>query len=143
MEIVIRKVETADSKEIRVLTEQLGYTISAEQMLQNITAILEHKDCDAFVAVHEERVTGWIGVAYRIQLESAPLCEVNGLVVHEQYRGKGIGRMLIEKAKSWSREKSCGYLRLRTNTKRNEAHTFYLALDFREIKQQKVFEIEI
>jgi len=143
MEIVLRQITTADVKEITELAHQLGYTMPQEQMLRNIIAILEHKDCDAFVAVHEKCVIGWIGLTYRIQLESAPFCEINGLVVQEQYRSKGIGKMLIKKAVDWTMNKGCDHLRLRTNTKRQEAHRFYLAAGFKEIKQQKVFEVQL
>ena len=143
MEIVLRKIELADAEEIAGLTSQLGYSIPPHEMLKNIKAIVEHMDCDAFVAVHEKQVIGWIGVAYRIQIESLPFCEINGLVVHEQHRGQGIGKMLIEKAKSWTIKKKCDHLRLRTNVKRHDAHKFYSALGFDEIKQQKVFEIKL
>jgi len=143
MEIVIRKIATADVNEITKLAEQLGYTMSQSQMLRNIEALQEHKDCDAYVAVHEEQVIAWIGLVYRIQLESPPFCEINGLVVDDRYRGKGIGKILIEKARNWTMVKGCDHLRLRTNVIRHEAHEFYSALGFVETKQQKVFEMSI
>ena len=34
-----------------------------------------------------------------IMIEVMPHCEINGLVVDEQYRGKGVGKLLIEKIK--------------------------------------------
>ena len=143
MEIVLRKIKLTDVDKITGLTEQLGYTIPQEQMRQNIAAVLHHSDCDAFVATHEEELVGWIGLAYRIQLESVPVTEINGLVVDERYRGKGVGKKLIEKAKEWSTEKGCTCLRLRANVKRDEAHKFYRALGFAEMKQQKVFEMAL
>jgi GNAT superfamily N-acetyltransferase len=91
----------------------------------------------------KNQVIGWVGVAQAFQIESAPFCEIRGLVVHDEYRHHGVGKMLIEKAKSWGREKGNDKLRLRCNAKRTEAHLFYQRLRFTEIKQQKVFEIEI
>jgi len=143
MEIIVRQIIPEDSKEITMLSDQLGYSLSVEQTLQNINAVMKNKDLDAFVAVDKNKVIGWIGVRNAIQIESPPYSEINGLVVDENYRGNGIGKMLIEKAIQWSKEKGNVKLRLRCNVKRTETHLFYLHLGFRETKEQKVFEIKI
>ncbi len=152
MEVFIRQISKEDAPAICTLCFQLGYVLSIEQILKNIKAVLENKFHDAFVAVHQDKIIGWIGVARALQIESPSFCEVRGLVVDEQYRKQGIGKMLIEKAKQWGQEKArlndkVGQgntkLRLRCNTKRNEAHLFYQHLGFNEIKQQKVFEMKI
>ena len=132
-----------DAAEITGLSHQLGYLITIPETEQNISMILENKDHDAFVAVHEDKVIGWIGLSHAIQLESPPSCEIRGLVVDEKYRGTGVGKMLIEKAKQWSIGKGKDKLRLRCNVKRTEAHLFYRHLGFKETKEQKVFEIKI
>ena len=143
MEIFIRQATINDTPEITLLSHQLGYSISEEQTMQNIKAILGNEDHDAFVAINNGHAVGWIGVSYIIQIESPPSCEIRGLVVHEQYRKMGIGKMLIEKVKQWCRRKGNNLLRLRCNAKRTEAHSFYLSLGFEETKQQKVFEIKL
>ncbi len=143
MNIIIRKVLPGDAEVITMLSIQLGYSISVEQTLQNINAVIKNNDYDAFVAVHENRVIGWIGVTYAIQIESSPGCEIRGLVVDDQYRKQGVGKLLIEKAKQWGKEKGNNKLRLRANAKRTEAHLFYQRLGFQETKQQKVFELDL
>ena len=140
--ITVRKIMTEDVAEITVLSQQLGYSISKEQTLQNINALVQSEHHAVFVAV-DKKVIGWMGVSYNISLESPPMCEVHGLVIHELYRNKGIGKILIEKAKEWSTSKGINKLRLRCNIKRTEAHRFYINAGFTEIKQQKVFEINI
>ena len=143
MEISIRHISKEDASAITTLSYQLGYPLSPEQILQNISAVIENKDHDAFVAVYGDKIIGWIGVAHAIQIESPPFCEVRGLVVDDQYRNQGIGKMLVEKAKQWGRENTNDKLRLRCNVKRTETQLFYQHLGFRETKQQKVFEIDI
>jgi GNAT superfamily N-acetyltransferase len=140
--ITIREVAVEDAADITVLIHQLGYSISAEQTLHNIHALRESKHHAVFVAV-DENVIGWMGVNYNVSMESSPLCEIHGLVVDEQYRNMGIGKLLIEKAKEWCRDKQVDRLRLRCNIKRTEAHIFYINVGFNEIKQQKVYEINI
>ena len=141
--ITIREITAQDAPEIMLLSHQLGYSISHKQTLENIEAVKKSKYHAAFVAIQAQQVIGWIGVSYNISLESPPLCEIRGLVVHEQFRGVGTGKMLIEKAKEWSRENGAGKLRVRCNVKRTESFLFYQGAGFTEVKQQKVFEIEL
>lgn len=143
MKISLREIIPEDAAAVTVLSGQLGYIISEEQTLKNINAIIESNTSTAFVAAHEKEVIGWTSISYNIQLESSPSAELRGLVVDDRYRKNGIGKMLVEKAKEWGREKGVGLLRLRCNVKRTETHLFYLRLGFDETKQQKVFETKI
>jgi GNAT superfamily N-acetyltransferase len=65
------------------------------------------------------------------------------LVVDGNYRGKGVGRALINKVKEWSANKGIVKLRVRCNVKRTETHKFYKNLGFKETKEQKIFELDI
>ena len=143
MEILIRDIAEQDAEAINALSTQLGYTMSIEQTLANIRSVLGTKGHNAFVAILENKIRGWIGVAEALQIESAPFCEIRGLIVDEKLRGRGIGKLLIEKVKQWSKETGNKTLRLRCNMTRKEAHLFYQHLGFREIKEQKVFEMKI
>jgi GNAT superfamily N-acetyltransferase len=143
MQISIRQIDLSDAEAVTNLSHQLGYPLPVEQILHNIKAILATNDHDVFVAVHDDRVIGWIGVCQAILLESLPYCEINGLVIDEKYRGKGIGKLLIEKAKQWAKEKGNTKLKLRCNVKRTETHLFYQHLGFKDVKKQTNFEIDI
>ena len=143
MKASIREMTADDAPTVNLLSRQLGYPLSVEQTLQNIRAVLQRKDHVAFVAVYDKNVVGWIGAAEAIMVEVMPHCEINGLVINENYRGKGVGRLLIESVKRWARERGNNKISLRCNVKRTDAHLFYEHLGFREIKQQKNFVIEI
>lgn len=143
MEIFLRTMIADDAETVTHLSKQLGYEISIDQTSKNIDSILKEENCEAFVAVHDKKVVGWITVAFTTTIESPPFCEIRGLVVDEQYRKNNIGKMLIEKVKQWCREKKCERLRLRCNVKRTDTHKFYLHLGFTEKKEQKVFEISL
>jgi len=132
-----------DATAVNLLSHQLGYPLSLQQTLQNITAVLASKDHTAFVADHENKIVGWIGASLAIMIEVMPHCEINGLVIDESCRGKGIGKLLIDRVKQWAKEKENNRLTLRCNVKRIDAHKFYEHLGFKEIKQQKNFAIEI
>jgi GNAT superfamily N-acetyltransferase len=143
MEITVRQVTTADTKSINNLSTQLGYPFTEAQTLQNIKAVLSRDDLNAFAAVTQNTVVGWIGLAQIIMIESLPYCEINGLVIDENYRGKGVGRLLIEKAKQWTKEKGNDKLKVRCNIIRTEAHLFYQHLGFTATKRQTNFELTI
>ena len=143
MEITIRKISKEDVTHIAVLCSQLGYPLSLEQVIQNMNDVMSNKDHDAFVAVHQQLVIGWIGVSNSIKIEMPPYCEVHGLVIDDHFRGHGVGKMLLEKAKEWAREKGHDRLALHCNVNRTETLLFYDHLGFREVKQQKFLEIEI
>ena len=143
MKINIREMNANDAIGVNALSKQLGYPLSIEQTLQNIYAVLESKDHTAFVAEYENKIVGWIGASQAIMIEVMPHCEINGLVIDQDHRGMGIGKLLIDKVKQWAREKNNSKIGLRCNVKRTEAHLFYQHLGFTEIKQQKNFVISI
>ena len=143
MDIFIRQISEKDVFPVAALCGQLGYNQSIEQTLENIKAVLSSKDHDGFVGVYGEEIIGWIGVCVAIQIESPACCEIRGLVVDDRYRNRGVGKMLVEKAKQWCREKGYKKLRLHCNMKRTQTHLFYQHLNFKVVKEQKVFEIEM
>jgi len=143
MKITIREMTANDATVVNALSKQLGYPLSIEQTLQNINAVLESKDHTAFVAEYENKIVGWIGASQAIMIEVMPYCEINGLVINQDHRGMGIGKLLIDKVKQWARGKNNSKIGLRCNVKRTEAHLFYQHLGFTEIKQQKNFVISI
>ena len=126
-----------DTTEVNLLSKQLGYPLSWEQTLQNITAVIQSKDHTAFVAIERNKIVGWIGVAYSLMIELMPHCEINGLVINEDHRGKGVGKLLIESVKQWAKQKGVDKLSLHCNIKRTDANLFYQHLGFTELKQQK------
>ena len=143
MEIFVRGIAEQDAEAVNALSEQLGYAMPIEQTMANIKSVMATRGHTAFVAIHENKIIGWIGVAEAIQIESAPFCEIRGLVVDEKYRGYGVGKMLIERVKQWAKETGNNTLRLRTNMIRIGAHLFYRHVGFKEVKEQKVFEMKI
>jgi GNAT superfamily N-acetyltransferase len=143
MEISTREATPFDADQIAPLSDQLGYPLAVEQISQNINSIRAKQDHNIFVATINEKIVGWVGVHHAIMLVSAPYCEINGLVVDRNYRGKGIGKLLIEKAKHWGREKGNDKLKLRCNVLRTETHLFYQHLGFKDVKKQTSFELPI
>jgi GNAT superfamily N-acetyltransferase len=68
-----------------------------------------------------------------------PQTEIGGLVVDESYRRRGVGRLLMEQAERWAREKGCGAICLRSNVVRKDAHAFYERIGYSNVKTSRVF----
>lgn len=143
MNIELKLLTTENAAQVALLSAQLGYQCSESQTEQCIKAISTSRNDAAFAAFYEKRIVGWIHVFYTLRLETNPFCEIGGLVVDEHFRGKGIGKELIAKAKEWCVGNGCNDLRVRSNVLRDEAHLFYQYAGFIFKKEQKVFEMKL
>jgi GNAT superfamily N-acetyltransferase len=142
-DIVVAPVTAEHAQRIAILSEQLGYPSSLEEIHQRIHSISASDNDIAYVALLEDHlVVGWIHVFYTLRLESPSFCEIGGLVVHEEWRGKGVGSVLVGHAKGWCKAKGIQTLRVRSNVKRKKAHSFYLREGFAEVKKQSIFEFQ-
>jgi GNAT superfamily N-acetyltransferase len=143
MNFSIRTAVKDDAPTIANLSCQLGYPITEAATRENLSIILQNSNETIFVAIYENKVIGWIGVFKTVQLASGPHCEIGGLVVDAAYHRNGVGKKLVAQARHWGQQQGNHLLRVRCNVKRKEAHQFYHQLGFKEIKEQKIFEIDL
>lgn len=143
MEITIRKIHEDDATAVSLLSQQLGYVLSPFETAHQIKEIAASSDNSAFVALDEEKIIGWIHAFKTVRLETKTFIEIGGLVIDENYRGNGVGKVLVERIKAWCIEQNITSLHVRSNVKRLDAHTFYWKIGFSESKEQKVFEMEL
>jgi GNAT superfamily N-acetyltransferase len=138
--ISIRRMEESDAEEVNELVSQLGYPNDIGKTATAIRAVLGSESGDAFVAVDAEgHVVGWAHVFMAPHIESGPNAELGGLVVDEDARGEGAGRMLVEHIEAWARKRGALELNLRSNIVRDGAHKFYQHLGFEVQKTQHKF----
>lgn len=84
-------------------------------------------------------VIGWEHVSVNHLLESGTRAEINGLIVEEARRSAGAGKLLLDAAEEWARERGCESVNLRSNVIRERAHGFYLRSGYEHYKTQKAF----
>ena len=143
MNIVIRDMKIEDADSVHRLTGELGYLLTLEQTKNFIETIGSLQDNIALVALYADTVVGWVHAFKAHRIETTPFVEIAGLVVDSNYRGHGIGKMLVDRIRKWGHQKEVDTLRLRTNTKRLEAHRFYERLGFVNTKDQKIYEMKL
>jgi GNAT superfamily N-acetyltransferase len=133
----VRDARPQDAGSLSTLSADLGYAVPTEVMRERIA----HLTLDHAVFVAEaDKVIGWIDVGLVFHLQSGTRAEIGGLVVSSESRSQGVGRLLLQRAEQWAREKGMTRLLLRSNVKRNDAHRFYLREQYTQVKTSAVFE---
>ena len=113
MDIRVRKIRKKDAEAISLLSDQLGYVLSFVETVLQIKKLVDSGDNCVLVALHDEKIVGWIYAFKALRLETKTFIEIGGLVIDENYRGKGIGKILVSKIKEWCIEQKISSLRVR------------------------------
>jgi N-acetylglutamate synthase-like GNAT family acetyltransferase len=138
----IRKAKLKNADEIAALSKELGYLPESKEIKNKLRRISRNSEQEVFVG-ESKNVIGWMHIALTEPLESSPFIEIRGIVVKEEFRGKGTGTKLIAAAEPWARSKACSRIRIRTNITRLKTREYYRRMDFISRKTQEVFEKEI
>jgi GNAT superfamily N-acetyltransferase len=138
-QIAIRLACMEDAARIAVLSTQLGYPTTPEEMRLRLAQVEQAAGHAVYVAVLDSRVVGWIHVCARMLVQVDRAVEIEGLVVDEPYRQRGIGHLLVQQVEQWARERGCDTVYVRSNVVRKGAHAFYEGLGYENIKTSLTF----
>ena len=137
----IRTATIKDASDISELSNQLGYPSSVSEIKERLESILSSDDHTMFVAYSSgNKVIAWIHAYKRQNVESGFFAEIGGFIVSEAFRGKGIGRNLLEAIEKWTLQNKLPKLRVRSQIQRDDAKQFYSNMGFTISKKQLVFD---
>jgi len=140
-ELLIRSIEPRDAEQVSVLTEQLGYQRSADNIRTWIEDLpMRAADRAGFVACIAEEIVGWIEVSVQHHLQSAAHALIGGLVVKDGYRNRQIGLRLCQYVEAWTWERGLTILRVTSRSTRLDAHRFYDRNGYTLTKLSHVYE---
>lgn len=123
------------------LALQLGYECTSEEIEERVGHMQDSNCYAVFVAeLPGGHIAGWIGAYLFRSVETGSCAEINGLVVDQSIRSRGIGRLLLDAAEEWGRRIGCDTMSVRSNFKRDRAHRFYESNGYRHVKTQKEFQ---
>lgn len=142
----IRKVAQADidaiqklNKELFNFEEQFGHEYNlnwtyGEAGKKYFEDRLHNENSIIFVAEEGKRVVGYIiafvnNYTYR---RVNPICEIENMLVEEEFRGHGVGKALIEAVKHEVKKKSVKRLRVGAIAQNEKAINFYRAQGFKD-----------
>lgn len=140
----ITRMQLADLEQVGTLAAQLGYSCISSDLNRRFEQIYPLSSHALFVAKNGARVIGWIHLTIEtLSLLGEPRADVSGLVVDESCRGEGIGKALLHAGEEWAKSRGLPLIRIRTNTKRSDAHRFYSREGYSIQKSWHLFTKEI
>ncbi len=130
----IRPAVPADEEAVLALIEELfeppggrpkGY--SPERGREGLRRAVRHPEADVLVAVDGDSIVGLASVyADFLSIRYGKRCWLQDLVVSRDWRARGVGKLLLDAATAWARERGCTHLELSSGIGRIDAHRFYL-----------------
>lgn len=135
-----REVQMTDAPSLVMLMEQLGYSIEASNMKENIQNYIQIANQKAWVAEKSGQIVGCIAgaITHSFHLPGSFL-RVITLVVDKQQRRSGIGKILMDLAEKFALSQGCSYIELTSATHRSASHEFYHSLGFCELNNTKKY----
>jgi GNAT superfamily N-acetyltransferase len=138
--ITIRKAQPEDARVVALLSEQLGYPASSEDILNRLSHIKSDESHVVYVAeLTDKQVIGWVHIHTCPLIIADAVAEIKGIVVEEKYRDKGVGKLLMAHAEEWARKKGCKIIWVSSNTKREGVHYFYQRIGYDNVKISRIF----
>jgi GNAT superfamily N-acetyltransferase len=132
--VKVRRAQPDDAEAIAALMGQLGYDVPAPAVTARLQRLGERRD--VFVATDGERVVGWAALSIDEAFVEGFGAFLEGFVVDEAVRSRGIGVALLEAVEARARERGCGEIRVQSNVLRARAHSFYERNGYSKVKAQ-------
>lgn len=140
--VLLRHATLQDAAEIGRLLTQLGHATTTEQVVERWTAWETDGNSALVATVDADTLIGLCMLhQMRVLHRPRPLGRITALVVEEDRRGQGIGRMLVSAAEDLFVRAGCGLLEVTSNLKRADAHAFYETLGYDKSSYRLVREI--
>jgi (aminoalkyl)phosphonate N-acetyltransferase len=127
MKTMIRSATTQDVNRIYQMIceleeEQFDFALFEKYYYQNI----DLPDNIYLVAVENDQIIGFLSCHGQLLLHHCGMAyEIQELFVDKDFRGNGIGKLLLEKLKEELKDRDPKILEVTSGIKRKEAHDFY------------------
>ena len=132
---IIREARSSDIPAMVELLRELftletDFAVDADRQQRGLEILLQEWDtAGIWVADADGRVVGMCTVQVLISTaEGGPVGLVEDVVVEPSFRGKGIGRALLEALEAWAAENGLSRLQLLTDRRHTDTQRFYEAV---------------
>lgn len=136
---MVRVLRPGDAESVATLCTQLGYRTSTAEVQHRLHEAGNEAHAVFMAESPDGSVVGWVQVCARTILVSDRYAEVEGLVVDREWRGKGVGRVLMRQVEDWARQEGCKAVNLRSNVVREGTRPFYEGIGYEVVKTQWAF----
>ncbi len=125
----VREADQGDLGAIAAVIQELGFEIGPDLLAANLGALAEQR-LGPLVA-DAGRVIGCVTYCIMPVLHRpTPVGRISMLVVTRSWRGRGVGRALVEAAIEQLRDRGCRLCEVTSNAALVDAHSFYERLGF-------------
>jgi GNAT superfamily N-acetyltransferase len=132
-DIELRNALSVDAADVAGLLSALGYPCDVADATQRIASIVDNDRQALILARQHGAVCGLLSLDFMYYLPlGTTTCRVTALVVSEDARGQGIGRVLLRDAERRARLAGAARLEVTSAEHRIEAHAFYRACGFHD-----------
>ncbi len=138
-QVVIRAANKSDGHELTHLTNQMGYPSSESTVFNILEKVIGQPDQQVFVAQINDTVVGYVHLVVTHNRPAASVAEIAAMVVHESFRGRGVGSALLRQSRNWGEDKGIGSIRIRSRIIRESAYGFFEHHGFGHLKTQQIF----
>lgn len=126
----VREAKAGDAAAIGELIGLLDHPVDAKGVRKRIASLAREKVAP-LVATIGKQVVGLCGIHRMVTVHrDDPVGRITILVVADDARGKGIGRMLAETAEERLRKLGCAMVEVTSNDRLPQAHAFYRRLGY-------------
>lgn len=135
-ELLIRSAQPADIPALAALRATLWPEGSVDEHAQELEPQVQSVDDCTLVAVAAGRVIGFLEARLRSHAdgcETSPVGYLEGWFVAEEWRGRGVGRALVDRFELWARERGCRELASDTWLHNHASQRAHEKLGFSEV----------
>jgi len=137
--MTIRDAKAGDAKAIAELLTELGYPNDEHFVLKKLRVFSERDFSRVLIAEVEHGVAGFICFdAQPLFHQEGKIGTIMALSIGEAFRRQGIGRALVERVETISKDVGCIKIAVASGLHRADAHRFYLELGYEEITKRFV-----
>ena len=113
-----------------------------ESAAKNIWKIIENQNIKYFIAKDNGKIIAscYICIIPNLTRDGKSIGFIENVITDMEYRGKGIGKKIMENAVEYAKEQNCYKVLLQSGNKRTDAHGFYESIGF-DGKSKTAFEI--
>ena len=130
------KANIKDIKEIAPLIIQLWSDNSIEEAAEILPEYVGGEETCAFTRLEDERFVGLALCSLRHDYvegcDSSPVGYLEGIVVDEKFRGRGIADILCKECEQWAKEKGCSEFASDCEIDNVDSLKFHLNIGFME-----------